>query len=113
MLLFSSTVKSPLFCDYSTVLAHATTITICSEPLSLTNEPVTTPMCPSTALYTITTCVTSSISPAITTKDLANRQPSITRATVITTGKGILVTTNNIIILRPTNNLKTKSLKYY
>ena len=52
--------------------------------------------------------VTSSIFPAITTKDLANKQPSITRATVITTGKGILITTNIIIILRPTNNLKTE-----
>ena len=104
----ASIVGSPLSCDYSTVLAQATTITFYSEPLSLTNEPVTTPMCPSTALYTITTCVTSSISPAITTKDLANRQPSITRATVIITGKGILITTNNIIILRPTNDLKTE-----
>ena len=105
-----SIVGSPLSCDYSTVLAQPMTITFCSEPLSLTNVPVTstTAKCPSIAPYTITTCVTSSIFPAITTKDLANKQPTVTRATVITTGKGILITTNNTIILSPTNNLKTE-----
>ena len=225
-------VGSPLSCNYSTVLAQTSTITVYSEPSSFTNVPVTTGTCPSIAPYstskitpcecsstsvassvtsyvikstsctsatsdcvcstaasdsydsynamsssytvtvthtdttmltnTITaspnmpicqtstvfipvssntrcpdiipstatsttvgtdknnsSCVTSSIFPAITTIDYKNKQTSITRATVITKGKGILTspqtcisttnTINNIIILRPTNKLQTET----
>ena len=112
-------VGSLVSCNCSTVIAKAMTVTVYSDPFSLTNVPVTTATCPSIAPYTITTYITSSIFPAITTIDYTNKQPSIARATAITKGKGILTTPqtflsttntiNNIIILRPTNKLQTET----
>ena len=85
----------------STIISLTTTTLFTCTGVTKTMEMISSCDCSAT-------CVTSSIFPAITTKDLANKQPSVTRATVITTGKGILITTNNIIILRPTNNLKSE-----
>ena len=66
-------VGSPLSCDYSTVLAQTSTITVYSKTSSFTtNVPVTIVTCPSIPLYTITKtvpadCSTTAIYTSITT----------------------------------------------
>ena len=94
----------------STIISLTTTTLFTCTGVAKTMEVVSSCDCSAT-------CVTSSIFPAITTIDHTNKQPSNTRATVITKGKGILTTpqigistsisSNNIVILRPTKNLQT------
>ena len=89
----ASIMASAISCDYSTVLAQVSTITVYFEHSSFTNVPVTTVICPSMLPYTtskITPCecsstyVTSSVTSYIVRSNLYSETVTYTSITTLT-----------------------------